>query len=275
MYQYGSEFLPSLDDNFLYHFTSAESLMKILENMTLKLSSFENLNDLNEKEIKFVLQDWLNGLEIKKFITKYCKLVSFSRNFELVKGYCECGCNHPRMWAQYAHNNKGACIVINEKKLKEQNKKLLNQLFWKLENVEYEPYMTNENPIESDIPESFVKENYRTIFYEKHYDWQQEDERRFMCINGPEFLSINNCIEFICLGSNFEKENYTKLSNIIILSVTKGLTPLIPHDFTFQLNAEGRSLPMDNALRIIENILEKRDFAKNYIDYLNENGYSI
>ena len=89
--------------------------MKILGNMTLKLSSFENLNDLNEKEIKFVLQDWLAlDSEIKKFLTKNCRLISFSRNFELSKGHCECGCNHPRMWAQYADNNKGACIVINE-----------------------------------------------------------------------------------------------------------------------------------------------------------------
>ena len=275
MYRYGINILPSLDDKFLYHFTSAESLMKILENMTLKLSSFEHLNDLNEKEIKFVLQDWLHGLEIKKFITKNCKLISFSRNFELEKGFCECGCNHPRMWAQYAENNKGACIVINENKLIQHNNNYLNELFWKIENVEYEPYMTNENPVESDVPESFVKKNYRTIFFEKHKDWQQEDERRFLCINGPDFLTINDCIEFICLGNNFESENYEKLSEIVISSVKNGLTPLTPHDFTFQLNAQGRSLPMDNAGRIIEYIENKRDKANEYINYLNENGYTI
>ena len=110
--------------------------------------------------------------------------------------------------------------------------------------------MTNENPVESDAPESFVKENYRTIFFEKHNDWQQEDERRFLCINGPDYLNINDCIEFICLGNNFENENYEELTDVIISSAINGFTPLTPHDFTFQLNAQGRSLPIDNANRI-------------------------
>lgn len=274
MYLYGNTMLPSLDDGFLYHFTSAKSLMKILKNMTLKLSTFENLNDLNEKEIKFVLQDWLHGLEIKKFIAKNCKLISFSQNFQWEKGFCECGCNHPRMWAQYADNNKGACIVINENKLIKQNRNKLNSLFWKIENVKYKPYMTNESPVESDKPESFVKENYQTIFFEKHKDWQQEDERRFLCINGSDFLTINDCIEFICLGNKFENENYEKLSKIIISSAKKGFVPLTPHDFTFQLNAQGRSLPMDNAGRIMKYIEKNGDEVKAYLNCLNTYGYT-
>ncbi len=274
MYLYGNTMLPSLEDGFLYHFTSASSLMKILEDMTLKLSTFDNLNDLNEKEIKFVLQDWLYGLETKKFIAQNCKLISFSQNFQWGKVFCECGCNHPRMWAQYAENNKGACIVINENKLIEQNKHILNPLFWKIENVKYEAYMSNESPIKSDNPESFIKKNYRTIFYEKHKDWQQEDERRFMCIAGPDFLSINGCIEFICLGNKFENENYEKLCKIIISSAQKGFIPLTPHDFTFQLNAQGRSLPMDNASRIVKYIEQNGDEVDEYFNCLSAYGYT-
>jgi len=74
-----------------------------------------------------------------------------------------------------------------------------------LENVLYKPYISNVNPIETDVPELFVKENYKAIFFEKYIDWQKEDERRFLSVNGPDLLSINNCIEFICLGNKFEK----------------------------------------------------------------------
>lgn len=275
MYLYGNTMTPSLDDKFLYHFTSAESLMKILENMTLKMSSFENLNDLNEKEVNFCFQDWWNGLKIEKFIVEHCKLISFSQNFQIDDSFCECGCNHPRMWAQYADNNKGACVVINEEKFIELNRTILDKNFWKIESVSYKPYLFGGNPTDTSIPQKFIEKNYRKIFFEKHNDWKQEDERRLFCIGGPEFFSINNCIEFICLGNKFEKTNYSKLSDILISNVDKGFTTLRPHDFTFQSNAVGRCIVIDNAFRIVENMRQKGDNADLYLSYLNKNGYDI
>ena len=49
----------------------------------------------------------------------------------------------------------------------------------------------------------------------KHIDWEQEHERRLFILNIPEiqFLSIKNCILYICLGSNFNK--YDKLRETI------------------------------------------------------------
>jgi hypothetical protein len=275
MYLYGNTRLPSINDKFLYHFTTAESLMKILENMTLKMSSFENLNDLNEKEVNFSFQDWQNGLEIKKYIVEQCKLISFSQNFQIDDRFCECGCNHPRMWAQYADNNKGVCIVINEEKFIELNKTILNEIFWKIENVNYKPYIYNGNPDESSNPKEFIEKNYRKMFFEKHNDWRQEDERRLVCIGAPEYLSINNCIEFICVGNKFENINYSKLLDIIISNIEKDFAKLIPHDFTFQINVDGRCLVVDNAYRIIEGIRKKENNAVKYLIYLNKNGYDI
>lgn len=275
MYLYGNTMTPGLNDKFLYHFTTAESLMKILENMTLKMSSFENLNDLNEKEVNFSFQDWWNGLKIKKYIVEECHLISFSRNFQIDDSFCECGCNHPRMWAQYADKNKGACIVINEEKFIELNRPVLNEIFWKIENVNYKPYIYNDNPTESSIPKNFIGNNYKKIFFEKHNDWKQEDERRLFCIGGPEYLSINNCIEFICLGNKFDSISYSKLSDIIISNIEKDFAKLTPHDFTFQMNADGRSIVADNAFRIIENIRKKGNDANKYLNYLNKNGYDI
>jgi hypothetical protein len=272
---YGMLKHPSLDDGFLYHFTKVDSLFKILENMNLRLSTFKNLNDLNEKEIKFSWQDWQNGLNVKNFIVEHCKLISFSQNFTRNKSQCQCGCNHPRMWAQYADDNKGACVVINESKFIETNKSILKNYFWKIESVNYLEHIYNDNSINITDSEKFVKENYQKLFFEKYMDWSQEDERRLFIIGEPDFLSIDNCIEFICLGNKFEKDSYTDLAEILISSTERGFKILTPHDFSFQLNADGRSLAMDNAGRIINYIYDKGDRNSKYISHLNRNGYNL
>ena len=58
--------------------------------------------------------------------------------------------------------------------------------------------------INDDILE-FLKLNYSQLFFNKHRDWKHEDERRIFTINGPEFLSILDCIKYIALGKKFEK----------------------------------------------------------------------
>ena len=275
MYLHGNTQLPSLSDKFLYHVTTAESLFKIIENMTLKLSSFENLNDLNEKEVNFSFQDWWDGLKIEKFILENCRVISFSQNFQFEDSICEVGCNHPRMWAQYADKNKGACVVINEEKFIDKNKSVLDKTFWKIENVLYKPYLYNGDPTNTNDPKDFVENNYKKIFFEKHNDWKQEGERRLFCIGKTEFLSIDNCIEFVCLGSKFGNENYNSLAEILISSMEREHTKLIPHDFTFQVNADGRCLTMDNAFRIVKSVENKGNKANKYLSYLNSNGYDI
>lgn len=273
MFLYGNTKLPSKDDKFLYHFTSADSLMKILENMTLKLSSFENLNDLNEKEVNFGSYDWNNMLKLKKYIVDHCQLISFSQNFQNKDQFCQCGCNHPRMWAQYADNNKGACVVINEERFMEENEAILRDIFSIIENVSYFPFINTEEIKESANPELFLKENYMKLFFRKNDDWQQEDEKRLFCISGPDYLSIDNCIEFICLGKHFSKKDYDNLSDVIIDSMERKHTKLLPHDFTFQVNQNGKIICIDNAHRIIENIKSKQAKVNKYLDYLTESGY--
>lgn len=49
MYLYHHEELPHRGDGVLFHFTKFESFRKILEDMTLKPSSFGNLNDERRK----------------------------------------------------------------------------------------------------------------------------------------------------------------------------------------------------------------------------------
>ena len=67
MFTYNNGQIPRIDDGFLYHFTTAESLFKIVGNMTLKLSSFTLLNDLNEDEKMFIKENY-DHLFFKKYI---------------------------------------------------------------------------------------------------------------------------------------------------------------------------------------------------------------
>lgn len=274
MYLYRINKLPSLEDKYLYHFTKAKNLISILRTMKLKFSTFKNLNDLNEKEVNFTFDDGIKEIKTNEYILKYCKLISFSQNFTRNTDICKCGCNHPRMWAQYADNNKGACIVLNENKLIEKNKTILNNLLFKIENVEYKPYIYNGNHTNDEQPESFIKNNYLKLFFQKHNDWSQEDERRIFCMDGPDFLDIDNCIEFICLGNKFQEEDYNKLSKIIISNMKRKYKILIPHDFTIQVNVDGECKTWDDASKIIKLVKEKGSIANKYLDYLNTIGYT-
>lgn len=259
------------DNNLLYHFTTADSLLKILSNMTLKFSTFTNLNDLNEADINCEWSDSFNHIKIKRHIQEHCKLISFSQNYIYNKVFYEAGYNHPRMWAQYASNNTGVCIVINEKKLREINKKNLVGIFYKLESVNYDHLLYDKTIKDKADARNFIETYYRHIFYKKHIDWTNESEKRFFCIDGPEYLSIRNCIEFIVLGQNFNTETYFDIVKLIILNKLE----LTPHDFVKQINSDGRISVVTDAHRIYEITKNISILSNEYVKFLRNNGYEI
>ncbi len=259
------------DNNLLYHFTTADSLLKILSNMTLKLSTFANLNDLNETDINCNWSDSFNRIRIKTYIHEHCKLISFSQNYIFNEVFNEAGYNHPRMWAQYAENNTGACIVIDEKKLKEINENNLFGVFNKLESVEYDHLLYDKTIKDKADVRNFIETYYRHIFYKKHIDWSQEGEKRFLCIDGPEYLSIKDCIKFVVLGRHFSKEKYFDIVKLIFMNRLE----LTPHDFVKQINSDGRISVSDDAYNIYETIKNISILSNDYVDFLRKNGYDI
>lgn len=89
MSTYNNGQIPRIDDGFLYHFTTADSLMKIVENMTLKLSSFTFLNDLNEDELSCESSGGMDAIHIRNYIKQHCRLICFTQNFESESGFAE------------------------------------------------------------------------------------------------------------------------------------------------------------------------------------------
>lgn len=250
-------------------------MIKILDTMKLKFSSFENLNDLNEIEVNFPIDDFYLDVTFQDFIIKECRVISFSRDLIRNSRIVEFGYDHPRMWAQYSRDHSGACIVLNERRVLEKNNHLLNPKFSKIENVVYENWVLSENRDFLRDESLILKNRYRDLFFKKHKDWKHERERRLFVLGDVQFLDILGCIEYICLGSRFSKEHYYLLINLMISQLKNGNQTLRPHDFALQTNTGGRILPLDNASKILEFVKNKQDEFLHYIDHLNKNGYRI
>lgn len=203
---------PNSIDGTLYHYTSAESFFKILEDMTLKPSSMSNLNDLNEGILyRFLSEDSYKKIQIQDYISRMCTLLCFTKNYKYNNSIIERGTNHPAMWAHYANNSSGVCFVLDEEEFIKQNKQVLDNIFYKIEDVAYSGYLFLQKDLirikESSDCEEFVKKHYKDIFFNKHSDWKYEDERRLLMIGNCQKLTIKGCIKRIALGHNFVTNN--------------------------------------------------------------------
>lgn len=256
------------DKKLLYHYTGPEKLLKILESLQLKFSKFDNLNDLNEIEVNFQITDFKFEINIQEYIIQKCRLISFSKDY--IKGHFieEWGINHPRMWAQYADNNKGACIVLNEEKLLEKNQFLKECDFFRLEDVQYDFWTLNDNIENIKDPEEVIKQNFRRIFFKKSKDWELERERRLFILGNIEYLDINNCIEYICLGFRFNQ--FGELINLISENHKRKKQVFTPHEIVKQVDSYGRI----NAFEISHVVMELLKKQDSYLKFLKKNGYS-
>ena len=114
-YLYWREEVPRKGDGALFHYTSLESFKKILEDLTLLPSSFERLNDMNEGNVHNMnlSQNFMVMYNTDKYIKEKCRIICFSQNYD-INSFGQEGTNHPAMWAHYADNSNGVCIVIDK-----------------------------------------------------------------------------------------------------------------------------------------------------------------
>jgi hypothetical protein len=114
----------------LYHYTSREGAFEhILQTQTLRIAPFIHMNDPREA------MDWkitmarfsgypqsqvdADGAEFNAALKRRSKVVCFSEDDlaaaappDLARGWA-----HPRMWAQYAGNHTGACLIFDKEAL--------------------------------------------------------------------------------------------------------------------------------------------------------------
>ena len=94
-----------------------------MEDMTLLPSSFGNLNDMNEGNVSNMNmnENFMVMYNAEKYIKEKCHLLCFSQNYDIC-GFGNEGTNHPAMWAHYAENSNGVCIVIDKEAFFRKNK---------------------------------------------------------------------------------------------------------------------------------------------------------
>lgn len=190
----------------IFHFTSADSLFAILEDLTLKMTPCSKLNDLNEGNIKnFEVKDSFKCVEFVKEIETNCYVSSFSKSYQ-VQGKWISGVNRPNMWAYYARSMSGACVVLNREKFLGINKELLSRYFHKFGDIEYKVQNANlQLDIDTKDFDVVLEQHSKELFFTKHISWEREDEWRLMLYSKvePEKLSIDGCIDYIVLGKKF------------------------------------------------------------------------
>lgn len=283
-YLYWREEVPRKGDGALFHYTSLESFKKILEDLTLLPSSFERLNDMNEGNVHNMnlSKNFMIMYKTDKYIKEKCRIICFSQNYD-IKGFCQEGTNHPAMWAHYADNSNGVCIVIDKEAFISKNKDILENHFYKFEDVEYNLFNTPDDEkidFEAETEQEFIKKNWKPLFFLKHKDWENEDEHRLFIMDYDGKLSIDGCIKYIVLGRKLFLDN-TRIKELVDIIVNP--SSICYHKFTPRsfasmcYNTHGYDT-MDIAfkiLMILKNNTSNPLYA-DYVEWLNtEQGYNI
>lgn len=265
---------PSPNDGALFHFTKFENLMKILETMSLRTSSLSKMNDLNEANIDEL--DWgdefLRMIEAETYIKEKCSVICFTKNYK--RGpICQEGSNHPAMWAHYAQDSNGVCIVLDKHVLLNLNRRSLNGVFHKTGIVRYcHRCAPSESVMErkgANVSE-FVRNNYKELFFKKHNDWKYEKEVRFFVESPEVYLNIKGAIKYIILGERLCK-NEEHLQRLITQVITPGTLSyhyLVPYSFA-EMKTSPYGYYTGAAAYIIERFMgEISNLSKEYIDWV-------
>ena len=208
---------------FLYHYTKFDSAIKILASGNLFMCSLEKQNDpwefLTRDDTGVVnnggsfektaqdLRDHDHAIEERK---NYVRQASFSVDIEKRHGW-----NLTRMWAQYADNHAGVCLIFDYKQLCDD----FNAMFAGEETPHFERPIKYVSLYELDLLEdkyweptaTFLNDNYIDLLFTKHDDYEHEQEYRFLAVNNSLktsdenlYLPIKNSFCGLITGKRFE-----------------------------------------------------------------------
>jgi hypothetical protein len=229
------------EDKFVYHYTKAGTALDyVLKGHALKLGNYTNTNDPKETKTwqcglgsnekrdwgKYSIEelsDWLSG-ELKQ----RARLACFSTDARPLtgdhladifkRGYCK-----PRMWAQYAENHAGVCLIFDRQRLSDLIDLQLGSACLILKGaVQYvdrgimrkldeQEYMINIDLLESLGPEKYVRAHllthYKVLFFEKMSDWKDESEYRWVVFSDAKadvYVNYDDALVGIMFGENTE-----------------------------------------------------------------------
>ncbi len=231
-----------LNKDFLYHFTTLQKLVKITESKSLRASRFELVNDPAEsskhvswkqprnsiheeaelKKQSYQALDMANQVldKVRRSAHVLCFSVDNSESCGIVrKGYAI-----PQMWAHYADNQKGVCLIFSKKKLLEEVKN--NDLKYIAKDVIYDTSQASGAIIEfspdeimkmdeQEFQRACLEESPSLFWFFKDDGWKYEQEFRVVFPIAPKdatFISIEKAVAGICLGIRFSEQSYQHIN---------------------------------------------------------------
>jgi hypothetical protein len=216
------------DTNRLYYYCKLSTAIEhILPRKQLLLNLVGKTNDPREnKSFVFAKTYTFAGnyflldnpdYDVSQEIRKDCKMLCFSTDYKHFFGY-----EYSRMWALYGDNHKGICIELNKEKFIQENPRLVFQNLFKevkyyefdiskpLKHITIDIDRIRELGLRDFIRKEFRNEHIDYLFFTKNKEWESEHEFRLIYFSDlieNEYCSIQNCIESIFLGIDFN-ENY-------------------------------------------------------------------
>lgn len=233
---------------YLYHYTSFLTAIKIIQGDSLRFSMINGMNDTLEAKPKVIISQ--ENAEYRKLVCNILndlkklniQLLCFSKDGgknkssddenvpELIKysDYIGRGFALPRMWAQYAQNNSGVCLIFNKSKLEGIIKESLGTHLllegsvkyvsrfetYVIDNIDNSEYIKLINCY-NDLPKeeklrvlmNFVKNNVDLIkynFFSKFFDWSGENEYRFLAWSDENIYirGIRDALEAVVVGED-------------------------------------------------------------------------
>lgn len=203
--------------DYLYHYTTFESMVKILASEKLLFSDFRRLNDINESFGPTIIYSGFSDSKVAEFekVLNNYKQISFTMDEGKHKGF-----NIPAMWGHYAARGNGVCLVLDYSKVKEYIKST-EYLYAK--EVEYSVPNFNDISYYEHYGvsfEDFIIRSKDDLFFHKTKDWEYEHEYRIIAMcDEIKALDISGFIVAVILfnrshGNFLNSVEYASLSRI-------------------------------------------------------------
>jgi hypothetical protein len=236
-------------EKFIYHYTKPKTLVEeILPSKALRFSSFSELNDPREYR-KFDLDSFWQTVspdihkieEMEVALKAGWKICCFAsdpieavipdgadalqpqeRNRIRRRGFCR-----PRMWAQYAYNHTGACLVFRkellDKAIRDYARHRRLQVYCGrvsylecpvLSNFALGPFsFSGDEVLRHGIrraAELHTARYFRELYLNKNPDWEAEREFRWLLKGSDlnaELIPFGNALVGVALGDKFPEES--------------------------------------------------------------------
>ena len=236
------------DDDILFHYSTSEKAIMILESMRLRLSKRkESIDPIENGDIPLsvnmatqagyygmpekLIEETNRALEDVNQVC-FCKNSSegqlANQTFPQFEKY---GFAKPRMWDQYGDRYKGVCLIFSKKAITDK----LDSPKYKIDDVNYVTYAEFSKmikPINGDIIEKCGYEEYRDNYLQhikgmhflKHVDYTNESEFRICSFSKEDiFIDISKALKGVVV-TNFGLNRYlgdtylAKTENVFLLS---------------------------------------------------------